>query len=398
MPAVPPDELLGWVAAADVVAMPIQPSTLNHRLTTPNKLFEAMAVGVPVVASDLPGMAPIVRETGCGVVCDPTDPAAIAAAIASILDAPGGRAPRVPGAGARGRARDVLLGAPGRGAPRGVRPPHGTTVVSGHPPGTAPPGTAPAAGVAAAGAATEPAAARTTEVARARARARAPRGPPRREHRGAVLAQPARRAQPGGRRLGGGDRRGRPAPARQRVERDVRDPSIVTRRYAPSGPFRAWSTADAASMRGPVRRPGATRQVGRRRPEGRPLAAHGPRLVADPAPRRPAGGPLPRLRHPRDPRRARPRRPRAPRRPRRPRRVRRHRRDPRVQQLRPRAGPAPRLVPAPRAPLGAPRRRDRHRQRPDRRPPGGDVAARRATHRPPQLPAALGRRRSRAPT
>ena len=88
MPAVPPDALLGWVAAADVVAMPIQPSTLNHRLTTPNKLFEAMAVGVPVVASDLPGMAPIVRETGCGVVCDPTDPAAIAAAIRSILDAP----------------------------------------------------------------------------------------------------------------------------------------------------------------------------------------------------------------------------------------------------------------------------------------------------------------------
>jgi glycosyltransferase involved in cell wall biosynthesis len=88
MPAVPPEALLGWVAAADVVAMPIQPSTLNHRLTTPNKLFEAMAVGVPVVASDLPGMAPIVHETGCGVVCDPTDPAEIASAIRSILDAP----------------------------------------------------------------------------------------------------------------------------------------------------------------------------------------------------------------------------------------------------------------------------------------------------------------------
>ena len=87
VPAVPPDELLGWVASADVVAMPIQPSNLNHRLTTPNKLFEAMAVGVPVVASDLPGMATIVQETGCGVVCDPTDPAAIAAAVRSVLDA-----------------------------------------------------------------------------------------------------------------------------------------------------------------------------------------------------------------------------------------------------------------------------------------------------------------------
>jgi glycogen synthase len=88
LPAVPPTDLLGWVAAADVVAMPIQPTTLNHRLTTPNKLFEALAAGVPVVASDLPGMAPIVLETGCGLVVDPTDPAAIAAALRSILDAP----------------------------------------------------------------------------------------------------------------------------------------------------------------------------------------------------------------------------------------------------------------------------------------------------------------------
>jgi glycosyltransferase involved in cell wall biosynthesis len=88
LPAVPPNELLDWVGAANVVAMPIQPTTLNHRLTTPNKLFEAMAAGVPVVASDLPGMAPIVAETGCGVVCDPTDPAAIAEAIRSIFALP----------------------------------------------------------------------------------------------------------------------------------------------------------------------------------------------------------------------------------------------------------------------------------------------------------------------
>ncbi len=88
LPAVGPAELLDWVGSADVVAMPIQPTTLNHRLTTPNKLFEAMAAGVPVVASDLPGMAPIVRETGCGVLCDPTSPASIAAAIRSVLDAP----------------------------------------------------------------------------------------------------------------------------------------------------------------------------------------------------------------------------------------------------------------------------------------------------------------------
>jgi glycosyltransferase involved in cell wall biosynthesis len=86
MNAVPPADLLDWVACADVVAMPIQASTLNHRLTTPNKLFEAMAAGVPSVVSDLPGMASIVRETGCGVLIDPEDVAALARAIESIVD------------------------------------------------------------------------------------------------------------------------------------------------------------------------------------------------------------------------------------------------------------------------------------------------------------------------
>jgi len=88
LPAVPPAELLGWVASADVVAMPIQPTTLNHRLTTPNKLFEAMAAGVPVVASDLPGMASIVKDSGCGILVDPTDPSAIARACRDVLAVP----------------------------------------------------------------------------------------------------------------------------------------------------------------------------------------------------------------------------------------------------------------------------------------------------------------------
>jgi glycosyltransferase involved in cell wall biosynthesis len=88
LPAVVPGELLEWVASADVVAIPIQGETLNHRLATPNKLFEALAAGVPVVASDLPGMAPIVRELDAGVLVDPTRPASIAAGIRALLDPP----------------------------------------------------------------------------------------------------------------------------------------------------------------------------------------------------------------------------------------------------------------------------------------------------------------------
>jgi glycosyltransferase involved in cell wall biosynthesis len=88
IPGVPPDELLPWVASADVVAVTIEGSTLNHRLATPNKLFEAMSAGVPVVASDLPAMAPVIRNTGAGVLCDPADPADVARAIRSILEVP----------------------------------------------------------------------------------------------------------------------------------------------------------------------------------------------------------------------------------------------------------------------------------------------------------------------
>jgi glycosyltransferase involved in cell wall biosynthesis len=84
---VAPADILESIAAADVSAMPVEGDTLNHRLNTPTKLFDAMGAGVPVVASDLPGIAPIVRGTGCGELCDPTDPADIARAIRVIVEA-----------------------------------------------------------------------------------------------------------------------------------------------------------------------------------------------------------------------------------------------------------------------------------------------------------------------
>jgi glycosyltransferase involved in cell wall biosynthesis len=71
-----------------VMLMAIQPTSVNHRFTTPQKLWEAIAAGTPVVASDLPGMAEIVRDIGCGALVDATDPAAIARGIREIVDAP----------------------------------------------------------------------------------------------------------------------------------------------------------------------------------------------------------------------------------------------------------------------------------------------------------------------
>ena len=84
--AVPPDELLDWTASADVSLIPLQHSTLNHWLNSPNKLFESLAAGVPVVASRFPVIERIVRECGAGeLLDDPTDPAELAAAAARIL-------------------------------------------------------------------------------------------------------------------------------------------------------------------------------------------------------------------------------------------------------------------------------------------------------------------------
>jgi glycosyltransferase involved in cell wall biosynthesis len=88
LPAVPPTELLEWVASADVIGVLFQHDTLNNYLSTPNKFLEAMAAGVPSVCSDHPGMGPIARETGCGIAVKPDDIDAIEAAIRTIVEAP----------------------------------------------------------------------------------------------------------------------------------------------------------------------------------------------------------------------------------------------------------------------------------------------------------------------
>ena len=88
--AVEPDALPRWLQGVDVAVAPIQASTLNHRNSSPNKVFEAIAAGTPVAGSDFPEFRRVINDPAfgpLGVLFDPADPGDIARGVRQILDA-----------------------------------------------------------------------------------------------------------------------------------------------------------------------------------------------------------------------------------------------------------------------------------------------------------------------
>lgn len=61
----------------------------NHLDAQPNKMFEYMSAGVPVIASDFPLWREIIEGSQCGLCVDPRDPNAIARAIDFLVNNPG---------------------------------------------------------------------------------------------------------------------------------------------------------------------------------------------------------------------------------------------------------------------------------------------------------------------
>ena len=83
---VPGDILLTLAASADI-GLQIQRNVgLNSYYCAPGKLFQYFAVGLPVVASNFPGMVEVVEKNEVGLCVDPEDDAAVASAINRILD------------------------------------------------------------------------------------------------------------------------------------------------------------------------------------------------------------------------------------------------------------------------------------------------------------------------
>jgi glycosyltransferase involved in cell wall biosynthesis len=105
LPAVPPDELLDWTASADVSFVGQPPRTLNQRMNLPNKLFESLMAGVPVVVSQGNEQCRLVTAEKVGSCTDVDSPPAVAATIAALLRQPAWERQRL-----RAHCRSVALG------------------------------------------------------------------------------------------------------------------------------------------------------------------------------------------------------------------------------------------------------------------------------------------------
>ena len=82
--AVPPSKVLAVLADGDIGLMLIQPICRSYELTLPNKLFEYATAGLPILASDLPVIGPLIREADIGAVAPPDDIERIAEALARL--------------------------------------------------------------------------------------------------------------------------------------------------------------------------------------------------------------------------------------------------------------------------------------------------------------------------
>jgi glycosyltransferase involved in cell wall biosynthesis len=83
-PVVPPDQVIAHTVAADYGIALIHGTSFSYEHCLPNKLFEYVMGGLPVIVSDLPEMRAVVNRLGLGVVCEEISATALTAACAEI--------------------------------------------------------------------------------------------------------------------------------------------------------------------------------------------------------------------------------------------------------------------------------------------------------------------------
>lgn len=85
---VPHDAIPSYLRKIDIGLLLFRPVRYNNIIATPNKLFEYMAFGIPIVASDLPEIRKIIQETRAGILVDPSNAEEIAESITYLADNP----------------------------------------------------------------------------------------------------------------------------------------------------------------------------------------------------------------------------------------------------------------------------------------------------------------------
>jgi len=86
IPPVPYAELLEWTASADIGLAVFSPDySLSVRWCLPNKLFEYLMAGLPVLATSLDAVADLLKSYDVGQVVPSFTPVDIAAAINAML-------------------------------------------------------------------------------------------------------------------------------------------------------------------------------------------------------------------------------------------------------------------------------------------------------------------------
>lgn len=86
IPAKSQEELLFYTASADIGLMPyLKSKNLNNLYSSPNKLYEFIAAGLPILANDLPYYHDIIEKYNNGIVRTIEDPQSFARAVQEIF-------------------------------------------------------------------------------------------------------------------------------------------------------------------------------------------------------------------------------------------------------------------------------------------------------------------------
>jgi glycosyltransferase involved in cell wall biosynthesis len=77
-----------YTKGADIGLCLEKDTNLNYRYSLPNKLFDYIAAGVPVIASNLPETGKLLSEYDCGIIIESVIPEKISKAISELRKNP----------------------------------------------------------------------------------------------------------------------------------------------------------------------------------------------------------------------------------------------------------------------------------------------------------------------